>query len=726
MEQLIVRARRSRSRRRTPLLPLGAMVYGLAMGSGVHAQSTAPQSTPEATLPTVNVRDTRDPRDTRATGYEPGVTSIGRMPQTQRDIPQSLTIVPETLILDRGADTLKDALRNVPGLTFNAGEGGRIGDNFTLRGYSVVGDLYLDGIRDVAQYNREVFNLDRVEVLRGSASMLFGRGSTGGVINQVSKEPYLFDRYIGTVSAGTHGYKRATTDLNKVVGEDAAVRLNAMWTDTDSYRDDVTYKRWGIAPAVRWGIGTRNELSLSYYRLEDDNIPDYGVPYFNGRPLDVPASRFYGMANADFTRNETGIATASWIHRFSPDTSFRTVVRKADYQRDLWAVAPRLPGGIGLVTDATTVNRQRQARGSDENTLTSQSDFISKFRTGAIGHQVLAGVELAREETERWSYLNTVPNPSTTVGNPNAFPALTPAFFAQQNARTGQNSFKGDTVGVYAQDMIELTPQWKVLAGTRWDRLSAEYFPIAGTSYTREDRVWSYRTGLIWQPSAVQSYYAAYGTSFNPSAELYSLDPRGVNTPPEKNRNYEVGAKWDLAGGDLFLRTAIFRTEKTNERNTDLSTPDLFLLSGKRHTDGIELEAAGRITQKWEMFGGLALMRANIDEASGQQANSQDKVPVNTPPYTANLWTTYRFAPEWRVGGGLEAVGRRYANAQNTIEVPSYVRWDGLLAYEQRRYAVRLNLYNLFNQRYWEGIYVGHVVPGTSRTALVSLELRYD
>jgi catecholate siderophore receptor len=705
------------------------MVCGFVMGTNAFAQGTGnvAQATPaEPTLPTVNVREERDPRDTRTSGYQPGVTNIGRMQQTQMEIPQSLTIIPEQLIIDRAADTLGNALRGVAGLTVNAGEGGRIGDNFNLRGYSTVGDLYLDGIRDVAQYNREVFNLERIEVLRGSASMLFGRGTTGGVINQVSKEPYLYDRYIGNFTLGTYDYKRATVDLNKAIGDESAMRLNAMWTDTDSYMDAVTQQRWGVAPAVRWGIGSTNEFQLAYYYLDEDNIPTYGVPYFQGRPLNVPVQTFYGMANADFERNQTSIATASWIHRFDAVTALKTVVRAADYNRDLWAVAPRLPGGTSVITPTTTVNRQRQARGSEENTLVLQSDYVTQLQTGSVRHQILAGVEVSSEETTRWSYLNNVANPNTTVSNPNPYPPLSQAYFAQQSQRTNQNSFKGDTFSLYAQDLFSITEQWKVLLGARWDRLDADYQPVTGPSFNREDREWSYRTGLIWQPAPWQAYYVAYGTSFNPSAELYSLDPRGVNTPPEENTNMEVGGKWELAGGDLFLRTAIFRTEKTNERNTDLATPDIYLLSGRRHTDGIEFEVAGRITPLWEVFAGVAFMRANIDEASGQQAGTLNKVPINTPSYTASLWTTYRVAPFWRVGGGIDAVGDRYGNAQNTVEVPSYIRVDALIAYEQPRYAVRLNLWNLLNEKYYEGVYQGHVVPGTARAALVSLELKYD
>ena len=261
-------------------------VLGAAIAAVLPLKAAAQQ--PETVLPQVKVEGARDER--RGDGYQPGVTSIGKTPQLLRDIPQSVTIVPEQLIFDRNADTFREALRNVPSLTFNAGEGGRIGDNITLRGYSAVGDLYLDGIRDIAQYNRETFNLTQIEVLRGSASMLFGRGSTGGVINQVSKTPFLTDRGSLAMTLGNNDYKRFTLDANKVTGENQAMRLNVMATETDSLRDalSVGQRRWGFAPSYSWGIGTQNEFTLSYYRLKDDNLPDYGVPFYRGRPLNVP------------------------------------------------------------------------------------------------------------------------------------------------------------------------------------------------------------------------------------------------------------------------------------------------------------------------------------------------------------------------------------------------------------------------------------------------------
>ncbi|MBC7501244.1 MAG: TonB-dependent siderophore receptor [Herminiimonas sp.] len=708
---------------RTPLIPLGTLAAAMVFGMNpVSAQTPLSTSTADVTLSPVTVRDARDREQL---GYQGDKTRVGKTLQLTKDIPQSVTVVSEQLIRERNANTFKEALRNVAGLTFNAGEGGRIGDNITLRGYSAVGDLFLDGIRDIAQYNRETFNLQQIDILRGSASMLFGRGSTGGVINQVSKVAKPVDVNEVALTVGSDNYKRLVADFNKVLTPDLSFRLNLMDTKTDSFRDGVGQSRWGVAPTLTWGAGTADEVSLAYYHLKENNVPDMGVPYFNGRPLDVPINRFYGLSKADYERNETGIATATYTHLFDNDSSIRTIIRHADYERDLRGTAPRLAAGTTSITDGTIVNRQRQARGGNEKTLALQSDYTTKFNLGGMKHEALAGLEYLEERATRFTNSSSVANPATNVGSPNADPVL-PANFYDAFTRTAYNAYDGRTISVYGQDTIEFAPQWKLLLGARHDSMKADYNrPAPAGPLSRNDNVWSYRTGLMFQPIKLTTYYLSYGSSFNPSAEAYQLDSRTANTDPEKSRNIEAGAKWELLNGDMSVRTAVFRSEKTNERNTDLSSPNIAVLSGRRHTDGVELEAVGRITPAWEVFGNLALMRAKIDEASADQAGTKGLTPINTPEYTFSLWSTYKLGGGWKVGGGLEGVGARFANANNINVVPSYKRVDALVEYAVKAYALKLNVFNLFNEKYYEGVYAGHVLPGTPRTMQLTLSTKF-
>jgi catecholate siderophore receptor len=727
---------------RTVIYPLGAMMLAGSMAAWAQTTTPAPaakasaaQAAPPAAEQTLKPVIVKDQRERASQGYNPGTTAVGKQVQALRDIPNSVTVVPEQLMQDRNADTFKEALRNVAGLTFNASEGGRVGDNITLRGFSVVGDVYLDNLRDVAQYNRETFNLESIDVLRGSASMLFGRGSAGGIINQSSKVPRIYQSNEASLALGTEGYRRATADHNRAINDTTALRLNVLAHDQGSFRDEVKQKRFAIAPSVRFGAGTADDITLSYYYLKENNLPDYGLPYLGGLPLAVPVSTYYGLAHADYERNSASIFTAAYTHKFSQRTQLKTVLRKADYQRDLWVTAPRLPNGTTALNAATVVNRGRPARGGEESPLTLQSDLNSSFKAWGMQHEIIAGLELARETSQRWSNSNgsanpptassAIANPATNALQPNARPALPANYFSSQ-FRHSPNSYSGHTTGLYAQDTISLTPQWKAVLGLRHDRLKADYTrtnPVG--NFARTDSVSSKRVGAIFQPTDTSSYYASWGTSFNPSAELYQLDAAGSNTPPELNKNLELGAKWDLLDGDLAVRTAWFRTTKTNERNTDVSSPNVFLLSGKRHTSGIEFEVAGRIGKDWEVFSSYSAQRGKIDAASGQQAGSLGKIPVNTPNYTASLWASYRLSDRWKLGGGLEKVGLRYGNTTNTNALPAYSRIDAMAEYKLNPYALQLNIKNLANKDYYEGVYAGHAVPGTQRSVQLAISLQF-
>ncbi len=711
-------------------MPIGAMLTAIALTPNSALAQAGAQNTPaaaETALPPVNVQGQRESANT---GYQGGTTRAGKIDQLPKDLPQSLTIVPNALMQDQAAGTMREALRYVPGLTFNAGEGGRIGDNINLRGFYTFGDTYLDGIRDVAQYNRETFYLEQIDVLRGSAAMLFGKGQAGGVINQVSKQPLLINRSDVAATLGTDSYFRTTLDMNRVTGENAALRLNAMKTDAGSTRDWVHSKREGVAPTYSWGIGTRHEFSIGYLYLHTRNVTDYGVPYFNLRPVDVPASRFYGTTS-DYEENETRMATATYKFRIAPGTELRSVLRMADYERDLWGVAPRLAAGTTSISDATVINRNRQARGGEEHTITSQTDLVSRFTALGLKHEGLVGLELLKERAGRWNY-NTVAAAvagTTTLGNPNSSPAL-PATYGNQ-IRSGINTYDGRSYGIYAQDTVEIVRGWKLLGGVRRDQLSAEYSNGANVDYGE----WSYRGGVMFQPTDLQTYYFAYSDSFNPTADLYQFTAASVVYPAERSRTAELGAKWELFGGNLSLRSALYRAEKTWERNTDFeSAQTATLLSKKRHTDGIELEAAGRITSRWEVFGGVAFMRAEIDEAAPTaNPNTQGMRPRNAPPYTYSLWSTYRLLDHWRVGGGIEGKGNRLAYGTGSTApiqanvAPHYYRLDALLAYERERHFVRLNVINVLNKRYYGEVYDngGHVIPGPLRTVLVTVGYRF-
>ena len=722
------------------------------------------QTPDEKALPEVEVTSTQQ----KTEGFRTDSTSTATRTDTPlRDIPQYINIVPQELIRSQGAVSLPDALRNVPGITYAAAEGGTQANQvFYLRGFPAGGDLFLDGIRDLGEYNRDLFATESVEVLKGPSALMFGRGSTGGVINQTSKQPGLQSLKEIGLSLGSNGEKRVTGDLNLAMSETSAFRLNLLGEDSDTYRDTVENKQIGVAPSLKFGIGTPTEVTLSYSYLHTDGQTDYGQPtlWLNANPPTVPApgvfwgtppvdlDEYYGFANSDYSKWDTHIATFRVDHRFSDSLSLRNTLRWANYKREMEATIATLntkDANGNQVTQATPVelllaNRiHSKARDNDDRVLINQTELTWKVESGAIKHTVLTGLELANEQLERWNYTFGGTTSATT-------PLLNPDPYTNLNYTKTPNQrsvAEAKTAAIYAQDQMEFSPEWKALVGLRYDYYDSEatvsdYFsgtPTAtGGPFSRTDKMVSGRAGLIWQPTDAQSYYVSAGNAYNPSGELGVYGASGTNlsaanddVDPEKTVNYEIGAQWDFATG-IQVRTAIFRNEKTNARMTDPSNSTLVVLDGKRRVDGVELSASGRITPSWDIYGAMAYMDGEIVTASpptGNNSPTQGKVPLGVPEISGTAWTVYRLGGGWEIGGGAFASGSWWLDDQNRGKAPAYVRWDSTIGYVQKKYDVRLNLFNMFDEVYYVGGYnnsPNRVIPGTPRSAMVTMHYRFD
>lgn len=727
--------------RRRKLLPLGAALMAASLNTLAQQPAAADK---EKTLSTVNVQADADiPRD----GMRATVTRVGKTLQDPHDIPQAVTTVTNKIMEEQQVGSLREALRNVSGLTFNAAEGGRSGDNMMLRGFYTFGDMYLDGMRDTAQYNRETFNLEQVDVLRGSAAMLFGRGQAGGVINQVSKTPLLTDRHKLTASLGSDDYLESTGDFNKRLGQTAAIRVNVMHRDEGGWRSNPTtgaepeVHREGLAASLGLGISTDDEFLFSHIVTTTDDKPDYGVSFDNNtrKPTTVFPANYYWGVDKNFDESETRITTATYTHRFSPKSEWRTQLRYADYERSYWARTPSAtdaPGSNGLNGVSTNAGPTRTM---DYETLALQTDFSNKFKAWGMKHEFLAGAEYLHEDSFRHGLQNLG---GTTAGNP-------PVFQPYVASTTGTPvRFDSDSYAVYLQDTVEFVPKWKATLGLRHDEMDATY--SSATSPSLKYGELSTRAALSYHPGEDTHYYLGYSDSFSPTADLYQLTVTPL--PPERSQVLELGAKWMLFEGDLALRAALYRVEKEWERNTDLESTAA-VLTKKRRTDGLELEAAGRVNDNWEIFAGLALMDATILEVAENVNAGTGVITVanagykgqrarNTPKYTFNLWTTYKLAGGWKIGGGVEAKGDRYgynpsgAGAIPTLPggttfhpntAPAYARWDAMVAYEQKKWTLRLNIQNLFDKTYFDSIYDngGFTVPGTKRKFILTGEYKF-
>ena len=758
-------ASRRKSSFRFRLKPSAAAIM-MAFAMPSYGQGTAENALPEVEVTSTSAQ--------KSEGFRTDSTSTATRTDTPlRDIPQYINSVPQSVIQSQGATSLRDALRNVPGITYAAPEGGTQNNQlFYLRGFPSGGDLFIDGVRDIGEYNRDLFATDSVEVLKGPSALMFGRGSTGGVINQVSKVPMLESLKQVGVTFGSNGEKRATGDLNLRIGETSALRLVALGEDSNTYRDTVENKQVGVAPSIKFGIGTPTELTLSYYYLQTDGQTDYGQPTlfinsptvgFFGIPP-VGMDTYYGLANHDYSKWDTNIATARIDHRFSDTLSVRNTTRWASYKREMEATIATLnatDANGNPVTRSTPLNLllanriHNKARDNDDDVLINQTELTWKVETGAIKHTVLTGLELAREKLDRQNY-DFDGDPATTgIQAPSALtPLLGPnpyTSLAYTKTPNDNNVSEADTVAVFVQDQLEFSPAWKALLGVRWERYdsSAKQTDIAtGTTvvgmdgnpidFSRVDEMVSGRVGLIWQPGDAQSYYISAGNSYNPSGELGVYGATGTNLSnqaiasldPEENRNYELGAQWDFANG-VQVRTAIFRNEKINARLTDpilLTT----VLEGKRRVDGIELSVAGRLASNWDIYAAAALMRGEIVEAApptGTARPTEGNVPWGVPYASGNVWTIYRLGGGWEIGGGAFASSSFWLDDQNLGKAPGYVRYDATAAYVQRKYDVRLNLLNITDKVYYVGGYQNspnRVLPGQPLTALVSFNYRFD
>jgi len=731
----------------TPLL--GALAAGFGLIGLAQAQ-TAPADPPAADttqqLPVVKARASavRSGKDS----VQAVTTSIGKGTQELRDIPQSVTVVTERLIDDRNLDTLKEALHSTAGISFLAAEGGE--EDIRLRGFSLqsTGDIFRDGLRDPAFYERDTFADDRLEVLRGSASMLFGRGSTGGAVNQVSKGPLLFGRSEVGLTVGSRGYLRGTADLNIRLGENSAARVNAMLTQADNGGDRID--KQGLAVAAGWGIGTRHEFQASLYHLDNNNGIHYGLPYLTPttgsaerRLLDVPAGNVYAAAS-DYNRGGADLATLTHIHRIGPGSELKTTLRSGRFDRDLRASAIRFaaanlqPDGKAVTGDtisaATVLTRGNNVKIQNLETLTLQSDYSGKFNALGFKHSVQAGLDAARDQFENFSASAIAAKPRTTLGTPNDGGSVDEA----SRVLTLNRTFDSKSLGLYAQDLVQLAPHWKVLLGLRWDKFSGDYnTPQIGTTApthrARSDSLWSKRFGVLYQPSAFSSFHFSYGTSFNTSGDAYQYDALGTNTPPEGSVNYELGSKLDLADGNLSLRAALFHSIKTNERNRDSETVNAtnYVLSGERHAAGLEFDIAGRINKQWEVFLSYAwIPDAKVDKGADQingagivtcvncslQGEPVGVRPGLIPRHSGTVWTTYQLTPQWRIGGGLNARSKMAPYQVTSFETPGYVTADLMAEYTLRDMSFKLNISNLTDKLYADMLYRGHYIPGKPRT----------
>jgi catecholate siderophore receptor len=661
-----------------------------------------------------------------------GHPSISTYATSLQDTPQNVTIVPEELITQQAASTVQDALKNVPGITLNAGEGGTHGDNINLRGFAASDDFFLDGLRDTGFYTRDSFDLEGIEVYKGPASTLFGRGSTGGVVNQVSKTPQLQDFARGGIVGGTNSELRGTADFNYQFADSAAFRVNAMGLKSEvADRDFVDNRRWGVAPSLAFGIGGPTTFTLNYLHQEQNDIPDYGIPFAFGRPVPVPRETYYGLPSDDRTRSRVDVGTAIFKTEFDKDFWFTDTARIGNYffdSRETAAHYGTAPPAPGTPLDTVLTFRDRPSVQGTVKTLMNDAELHKRITSGAVEQRLVVGVELDREEADLTRFANQLNQiPGTPILNPNPFEP----FPGHQTQVTQTPDTVTKTASFLLEDVVDFGRYWEATAAVRVDRFNAEFNEtVTQAHFEHTDTIASPRASIVFKPIDMVSLYASYGTSYDPSAENLSLSAKTASLGPEKDKTFEVGAKSMVLGGRLALQAGVFQTEMSNARVGDPTNPTApQLLAGKERVRGFEADASGYLTDDLEITAGYTHLDS-VTVASTDPASVGAPL-LNTAPNQANMWLVYEFHQVWKVGAGANYLSRRAADVDNTAHVPGYVTFDAMASYRLNPHlTIQLNGYNLANRYYYANSYFSspvenHVVPGAGRTGLLTVSFAF-
>ena len=700
----------------TRLLPL----LSLLAAPAVYAQSASPLE-----LPATAVTGARE-----EASYKPEASTTAlKIDAPLRDIPQSINVVPQSVLRDQGADSLEDALKNVPGIGLSNGDGQR--DQVTIRGFSAIGDQYIDGIRDDALYYRDMSNIERVEVLKGPAAVLYGRGSSGGLINSVTKKPTFSPEQEVGVSFDSEGKRRTQFDAGWADQEqqNKAFRVTGALEDSDTFREDAFLERKALAPSAYFRLSDDLEINLGASYLYDKRLIDFGIPALNGRPVDVDGDKRFGSADAsqDYTRSEVFSLTAGIDYRINDAFTLSNTSRYYHYDLDrnntlAHTDANRFvtaPDG-SLLVKLKRGNVQRKEDGWFNQTELKQNAVFA-----GMNHQLLYGVEFGRQEKDQQFYNQNDVARVSVYGD-----TLLPVP-SQANQKTGDGPNTQETTGLYVQDLIELSPNWKALLGVRYDEFDQSFRNDLDNKaeLERTDYTLSPRAGLVWQPDYMQSYYLSVNRSYQPSGEMFQVSTTNVELDPEETTNYEIGAKWNLLQDRLTLTAAVFRLERTQIKTTDPVNPAKLVLAGEQRTDGFEATFMGQVSDKWQLYGGYAFLDAEITKSYSKTngVDNEGQVPTLTPRHSANLWAVRSLDTNWRVGMGASYVGSRYTALDNDTELPGYTTVDAALFYEQPKWDAALRLFNVFDKEYYASAHgsVDLITPGAPRTLELSANYRF-
>jgi len=659
------------------------------------------------------------------------------------DTAKSITVIPQAVMKDRGVESLSDALRNVSGISLAAGEGGTpTGDSMSIRGFSAHTDILADGIRDIAGYTRDTYNLESIEIAKGPGSAVSGRGSTGGSINLQSKAAHLENNHNLGLRLGTESDYRATVDSNYAINKTTAIRFNLLSDEGDvAGRDEVENSTQAGAISFATGLGSKLRFKVNAELQQQDNLPDYGLPWvsnssssdpvaelqpYEGKAPPVDYSNFYGNVNRDFEDIKARSLTPQLEWDLSDDSMLRLQGRTGYVERQSVVTAPRFQS---LTTSTNVRLSDEKTRDTKDSLLAFQLDYITRFDTGSITHDVVTGVEHAKETFKRYNFIDLVDdNLDSTpevidLYHPNSNVAYTGSY-----GRDGSSTeAEGTSQALYAFDSITFNKHFELNLGARIESFKTDYqydYTDPSLNISTSDTLFSWNMGLVYKPVAAGSVYFGVGNSYNPSAEGLTVSTSAQSNikdlDPEESVSYELGTKWLLLNNRLGFNAALFRTEKKNARTDDPTGAGTSFdtLNGKQKVDGLELSASGQITPKLLLITSYTYQNSEVSHAEGADVNQIGMELAHTPAHSASLWSRYDINKKWAMGVGAQYVGTRYnssdPNSRETAD--SYIIFDMMLAYQVNdRISLQLNGSNLSDESYEYQLGGGHFIPGAGR-----------
>ncbi len=634
------------------------------------------------------------------------------------DVPQTVTVLSREQLDDQGVESLNDALRYVPGVVLGQGEGHR--DQITLRGQSTTADFFLDGLRDDAQYYRSLYNIDRVEVLKGANALIFGRGGGGGVINRVSKAPEFSKARTDLAgSVDSFGSWSLAADLDQPLSDNFAARLNATYEDFANHRDFYHGHFTGIAPTLGWQLGEATRLVMGYEYADDQRVTDRGVPSFNGTPLTGYDDTFFGSPAANHSAVTAHIARARLDHNFSDGLSANLSGQYAHYDKYYGNVYARSPA------TASTVELEGYNSDTIRENWIVQGNLVWKGETGALGHQLLLGFEASDQLTDaKRSEAGFGAAAASRITVPLAQRLTLPTVSFGASSRSSLSKVRA--LSAYFQDQIDLGELVKVVLGLRYDD-----FRITSTNRvnsfraTRSDGKWSPRAGLIVKPRENISLYASFAKSFLPQSgdQFTVLDATTASLAPEEFRNLEAGVKWDLTER-LAFTAAAFQIDRTNTRANDPIT-GVVVQTGKSRTKGFELAAVGQVTKGLQVTLGYALEDGEIRSTTA--AAPAGRTLAQLPRHQFSAWGRYDFTDRLGIAVGAVRQSQQFATISNAVRLPGFTRIDAALFYKvSDALEMQVNVENLTDTDYFPSAHTdNNISTGAPLNARLGVKLRF-